>query len=403
MPHSPQELLSRPPHSVINRQAILERFGADKLALVLEMAATGDVLADAAIETSRSPATVKTDLLEAGIRCGLASLEAPPPALHQLLRDSESTPPWIDASRIEHGAQAYLSVGPLWLSAALGPGSLAHTYSSPTIAAVLMQTANLDARAMRRLAETAAWNHQVARPAALRAGAPGYVHNLQVRMLHARVRAGLLRKDWANETLGMPISQLDMARTWLDFTYVPFTALEKVGITFTAEEFQDMYHLWQLIAHQLGVDPRLYRLAHDQPSGAELLALIDGCVGEPDDNSRALTVKMLEALGTSLHPALQMPQDVAIDFAHTLCRHFHGDTMADKLGAIKNWTAGLIPTFTNANRYQRLQERADSQLRRQKIEQTMAAFDQIDAQLQGPTTYQVNITELAADHLPQTA
>jgi len=341
--------------------------------------------------------------LDDGIRQGLDSLAEPPPALLAFLQGSESVPSWIDSERIHQGSEAYLSIGPLWLTASLGPGSLAHTYSSPAIARVLMQTGNLDARTARRLAETAAWNHQVARPGALQAGAPGYVHNLQVRMLHARVRNGILRKDWNVAELGMPISQIDLARTWLDFTYVPFRALESVGITFTPEEIRDMYALWHLIAHQLGVAPELYRLAYDQPSGAELLSLIDACTGEPDDNSRILTQKLLQTVGPVLQHSLQMPTDVATDFVRALCRHFQGDAMADKLGVETNWTSSLIEKFTDANRYQRLQERADNQLRQRKIKETIAAFDQADSALQGPTTYQRNIQTVSDDHLPKTA
>ncbi|MCY1267838.1 hypothetical protein D9M68_205480 [compost metagenome] len=384
------ELLQRPPHSVTNRTALLDRFGAEPLELLLEMAATGDPLADAVIAEQRGLAQANR-LATQGIAQGLASLEQAPPALHALLSQAESVPAWVDAERLRKGAEAYLSIGLEWLTIALGPGSLAHTYSSPAIAKVLMATGNLDQRAERRLVETAVWSHQVARPGGLAVGARGYVHSLQVRLLHARVRNHLLDQGWPAAMLGMPINQLDLARTWLDFTYVPFNALQKVGIDFNTEEFADLYHLWQLIAHLLGVDPRLYRRVHDQASGAELLALIDASIAAPSDNSRQLTGKMLQALGQRLHVPLQMAEADAVLLMHSVCRLFHGDELADRLGAEPNWTSAMLPALTERNRAQRQGERLDPERRRQKIAQTLLAFDQADGTLEGPTAYQDNL------------
>ncbi|UVE18400.1 DUF2236 domain-containing protein [Pseudomonas sp. LS44] len=392
------DLLDRAPHPVLNHRAILERFGADQLELLLEMAMLGDPLADAVIAEQRGLAQANRAAAQ-GIAHGLASLEQAPPALRALLEQAESVPEWVDAARIRKGAEAYLSVGLEWLTISLGPGSLAHTYSSPAIAKVLMATGSLDSRAERRLVETAVWNHQVARPDGLARGGRGYVHSLQVRLLHARVRGGLLNKGWPQATLGMPINQLDLARTWLDFTYVPFNALQKVGIDFDAEEFADLYHLWQLIAHLLGVDPRLYRLAHDQQSGAELLALIDASIAAPDHHSRQLTSKMLQALGQRLQPALQMAEEDAVLLMHSVCRLFHGDQLADQLGAESNWTAAMLPALTEKNRAQRQLERHNPELRRQKIEKTLLAFDQADGAVEGATAYQDNLAAPAAETL----
>ncbi|MNO76076.1 Latex clearing protein precursor [compost metagenome] len=381
--------------SVLNRDAILQRFGAEKLDLLLEMSLCGDPLADALVVEQRANPQVNGAAAR-GIVNGLASLERPAPALREWLEQAESVPAWMDAERIRKGVDAYLSIGLEWLTISLGPGSLAHTYSSPAIARVLMATGNLDQRADRRLLETAMWNHQVARPGGLAIGAPGYVHSLQVRLLHARVRSGLLEKGWPVATLGMPINQIDMARTWLDFTYVPLNSLQKVGIDFSDEEFADLYHLWQFIAHLLGIDPRLYRLAHDQRSGAELLALIDASIAPPDESSRQLTAKMLDALGRRLHQGLQMAEEDAVMLMHSVCRLFHGDELAGQLGAEENWTVAMLPAMAERNRAQRQQERLDPELRRQKIEKTLQAFDQADGAMQGDTAYQGNLSVEAA-------
>ncbi|NSX17022.1 DUF2236 domain-containing protein [Cupriavidus taiwanensis] len=390
------------PGRAIDQGALAARFGAEATALVMEMAASADPLADAAIAALNSGQAGHPAILQAGLREGRASLSDSPEAIDALLRQAESIPPWVDPERIRRGAETYLSIGALWTSISLGPGSLAHTYSSPAIASVLMATGNLDAQSPRRLLETAVWQQQTLRPGGLAAGAPGYIHTLQVRILHARVRAGLLARGWDTTQRGMPISQLDMLRTWLDFTYVPFNALEKIGIEYDAAEFRDLYHVWQLVAHLLGIEERYYRRMTDQASGAEMLALIDAAAGEPDQAAVTLTAKMLDAAAQRLGPALGMPADAAVGLMHAFCRLFHGDDFADKLGVQRNWWSGLMPVFANSNRYQRLLERSDPEVRQRKINATLAAFDQQIAALEGETTYQHNLSAYSGAGMPKT-
>ncbi|MCY1341874.1 hypothetical protein D9M69_278420 [compost metagenome] len=390
------------PGRALDQAALAARFGAEATALVMEMASSADPLADAAIAALNSGQAGHPAILQAGLREGRASLSNPPEAIDALLRQAESMPPWVDPERIRRGGEAYLSIGALWTSISLGPGSLAHTYSSPAIASVLMATGNLDAQSPRRLLETAVWQQQTLRPGGLVAGAPGYIHTLQVRILHARVRVGLLARGWDTTQRGMPISQLDMLRTWLDFTYVPFNALEKIGIEFDADEFRDLYHVWQLVAHLLGIEDRYYRRVTDQASGAEMLALIDAAAGEPDQAAATLTAKMLDAAAQRLGPALGMPADAAVGLMHAFCRLFHGDDFADKLEVQRNWWSGLMPVFANSNRYQRLLERSDPEVRQGKIAATLAAFDQQIAALKGETTYQHNLSAYSGAGMPRT-
>lgn len=393
-------LLDGPPFNIVHRERIIERFGAQALAQLLDMAAAGDLLADSAVQELRQAPQEQRGSLQEGIRHGLHSLAGPPGAVRQLLMDVETTPDWVDPGSLLRGSEAALSIGPLWMSISLGPGSLAHTYSSPTIAKVLMATGNLDTSALRRLQETGIWEQQALRPGGLAPGAAGYIHTLQVRMLHARVRAGMLGKEWDTTQQGMPVSQLDMVRTWLDFTYVPFSALEKVGITFTEDELHDLYHLWQWVAHLLGIEPRYYRQAADHLSAGRLLAMIDAVSAGPDENSRQLTQRMLVALGQTLQPALGMPVDITIDLMHSFCRLFHDEAIADALGARANWTQALLPVLADANRYQRHLERSDEAVRRKKMAMTLGYFDQILQGLEGRTAYQENIVDVGKAGLP---
>ncbi|MBS0425694.1 MAG: DUF2236 domain-containing protein [Proteobacteria bacterium] len=362
----------------------------------------GDPLADAVIHEFDNDPRLDRALIDRGIRHGLASLPGCPPALGALLWAAEAASSSADAIRAMHGAEAWLTIPAFWLTVALGPGSLAHTYSSPPIAKVLMNTRNLQERTARRLAETATWSHQIVRPGGLAPGAPGYVHTLQVRLLHARVRAATLRAG-TPQNGRMPISQLDLLRTWLDFTAVPFNALQRLGLGFQEADIADLYALWQGIAHLLGVEPAYYHDIECQADALALLAAIDDVLPPPDENSRALTASMLEATAHLLRPKLHMPADVAVGLMRAFCRHIHGDEAADALGVETTWTTALLPGLVDANRYRRNREASCEDVRRHRIETTLKEFDAADHAIAGETTYQANVRDPSPRSLPVTA
>lgn len=374
------------------------QFGADAQALVAQMAQGADPLADALTAVLMTGPRSLAELLKQGIAQGHAAVPDAPPEMTALLRQAQTRPSWANAQQVQRGVDAYLGIGALWLGIALGPGSLAHTYSSPSVARVLIATANLKDRAMRRLQETANWQYHTMRPGSLEPGAPGYVHTLQVRLLHARVRANLLAQGWNVAERGLPINQLELMRTWLDFTAVPFHAMGKLGIEFTPEEYQDLYHAWHGVAHLLGIEERYYRRVHDQASGEAMLALIDAASGAPNADSALLTTHMLEAAGQRLAPLMQIPPEVAVGLMQGFCRLIHGDEMADRLAVPRTWWAALMPTFANANRYQRLLQRQDAQVHGSKVQATLGAFDQLIDLLKGETTYQRNLNPQAPVH-----
>jgi len=393
--------LSVPPFNVFNRAEIIDRFGADKLALLLEMATSGDRPADDVVAELSKASDDHQHILNAGIRHGHRSLVAPPPSISALLKQAESIPHWVNGLSVQRGSEAYLASGALWMTVAIGPGSLAHTYGSPTISKVLMKTGNLDERTDRRLAETAIWLHHVLRPGGLHQGADGYVHTMQVRMLHARVRATLLKHGWNTTDFGVPISQLDMLRTWLGFTYIPCSALQKIGITFDEHESRELYDLWKLIAHILGIEERFSRYVVDDASAAELLALIDASCAKPDDSCRLLMDKMLTSIGRRLHAALGVHEEVSIQLMHAFCRLFHGDEFADKVEAKRSWVANLLPQIAHFNRCERQLERNNKVLRARKIAQTLDSFDRKIAAMKGETAYQSAIARTFSLELPQ--
>ena len=129
---------------------------------------------------------------------------------------------------------------------------------------------------------------------------------------------------------GVPINQIDLARTLLDFTYVPITAMHRLGVGFTADERDDVYHLFRHVGHLLGLDPDLHFDNHEQATRlVELLAEVSGTA---DEASRALVEALLQAYDELLSPVLHTPAPVTHQLVLALARVFHGRTVGATVG-----------------------------------------------------------------------
>lgn len=389
------------PASLVHLDRARKRFGTQQVELLIELMYQGDPLADALIQETDALGVSAKEKIRSGIQNGLVSLESPPPALQTFLESTEQVPEWVVAERLKRGSDAYNSIGDVWITLSLGPGSLAHTYSSPSIAKVLVKTGNLTKMARRRIIETGVWNIETTLPGGLERGAKGYIHNLQVRLLHARVRANLLKQGWDRAETGLPINQVEMVRTWLDFTYVPLRALQQLGLTFTDEEFADLYHFWRYVAYLLGIDDRLIQSLTDQQSAHQVLDLIDSTIAPPNEDAKVLTHAMLESVAEFLAPALKTPYAFNFDFASALVRQFHGDVIGDQLGVKRTWVSWLLPLFKWQNQFRRFQERRNPQRRAEGIARTAAKLKEL-AVIEGLTTYQQNADNPSDQHLPVT-
>jgi hypothetical protein len=175
------------------------------------------------------------------------------------------------------------------------------------------------------------------------------VQTAQVRLLHARVRATALKHGWDSEEWGVPINQVDIARTWLDFTLVPQLAMEKLGIVFSEEEQHAIYRYWWYIAYLLGLDERFYLAYGDNTQALVMKDLLDSTVAAPDENSALLTGAQLDA-GADLLAAgpLGMDKPAVRDLLNGLLRYFHGDELADGLKVPPSPATPLIPLLKAA-------------------------------------------------------
>ena len=342
---------------------------------------TGDPLADA-VAADRIPRGVLDDALHHRAFDGAPSLVA--------LRDQlEVRPSGLQTERMARGSRAYLGIGTTWMQLLLGPGSLVNTYRSPSIAAVLTATGRLDsATAGRRIQETGLWLGSAVLPDALMAGAPGYVATAQVRLLHAGVRRQLLKGGWDANRWGVPINQIDLARTLLDFTYVPITAMHRLGVGFTADERDDVYHLFRHIGHLVGLDPDLHFDNHAQAT--RLVELLEEVSGTADEASRALVEALLQAYDELLSPVLHTPAPVTHQLVLALARVFHGRTVGETVGlpGPAPWASATVRALGFANSALRLLGRAVPAVRNHVVDQTATAIRGFPETLGGPALYQ---------------
>jgi hypothetical protein len=331
------------PERAVDLAAARTRHG-DRVDLMLRALQAGDPLADAVLAEFDQLGRPARAALGRGLAEGRASVPDAPPAVAALLAHTETVPGWVSAELLDEGDRTSLAVPPHWRSLAFVGGSLAHTYRSPAIARLLVGTGRLTTAAPRRLAETGLWNASVVLPGGLRHGAPGYVQTVQVRLLHARVRATATAHGWDTGRWGVPINQADVARTWLDFTVVPFTFLEGIGYRLTDEEQSRLYRYWWYVGHLLGLDEEFFLGIEDHQQAGELLDLLDSTSAAPDENSRALVAASNRAATSGWR-----------DLLNALAGRYHGDAAAG-LGIAESPVTSVLPLLAageaRARRYQ---------------------------------------------------
>lgn len=357
--------------------------------LMMRLALQADPAADQVVQDLQDASTTTRSMLLDGMKQGVATIPHAPASFRTMLMDAELAVSEVSSQTLATAREPYLTMGPLWTSVSLGPGSLAHTYADPDVAAVLMRTGNLtEQTAARRLLETQIWNISAWREGGLSVGGLGYVQTLQVRLLHARVRSSLLSQGWLQHHGSVPINQCQMIRTWLDFTFVAWQALQKMGFEWQDDHVRPIYSMWRLIGRLLGIDPDVLSGIQDHGNAQKLLQQIDAGSELPSDDSRSLTRAMLNALGTRLAPAWGMPPEVSILFAESMCRLFHGDELADQMGLKPNWTGSLLPIYADANRLRVMRAASDQDFRLQLFAQSQKAFDVIRNSLQGDAAFE---------------
>jgi hypothetical protein len=221
----------------------------------------------------------------------------------------------------------------------LSAGALIRVYDSPSIATVLAATGRLIDGAERRIRETGQWVATAMLPGALRPGEAGYIATLQVRLLHAQKRNVARRRGYDEAAFGAPINQVDLARTWMDFTLTSLRAEELMGFGLTTNESATLYRYWWLVAHLLGIDARLVEGLASHEQAARVDELLQAVTGPPIAESAQLAAATVASVSSDLHEALSIPTGLGAKALSTLARRFHGETLSNDLGLAFSSTA----------------------------------------------------------------
>ncbi|MEV1290801.1 oxygenase MpaB family protein [Pseudonocardia sp. NPDC049635] len=385
------------------RAELVARFGEARADLVGRALRTGDPLADAVVDEIRARGRAVREQFDRGIRHGLASLQDPPPAVAALLSSAESLPAGITPAVVEAGARPVFTSPPPVHTLSLSAGALLRTYGSPSIAVLLDTTGRLVDGAERRLTETGRWLLSATLPGALRPGEPGYVMTLQVRILHAHMRELARTRGYDERAHGTPINQIDLARTWLDFTLVSLRAEETIGFGLTDAEIAEVYTYWQLLGHLLGIDAELTAGVTGHRAAARLDDLVTAVTGPLAPQARVLAGATVDAIAALLVGSLRLPRPVGRLLLEVLARRFHGPQVADALGLRRS---RLLEVAVGAGsrvvrfRRERLRRRPaaleDSRRRNVAATRALLADDQI-----GPALFQSYRGEPGPRHAPE--
>lgn len=281
-------------------------------------------------------------LFDQASRMGVERVPSAPASFHAFFEQVERAPMWVDWETVDRGGEVLLRAGPLG-GIVLALKSLVLGYSSPAGNKPLVFSGRLQEQAARRLNETARFVQATITPGSMRPRAEGWRITLKVRLVHAHVRRMILRSGrWNAPAWGAPVNQHDQAGTSLLFSAIVLEGLRQLGMRIARRDAEAYMHLWRWSGWLMGIDPEL--LPATETEGVRLGHVIAATMGEPDDDSRALTRALLEAP----LQAAKTRGDLAnakrlVRFSAAMCRELLGEEMADKLAVPRTSWRYMVP------------------------------------------------------------
>jgi len=316
------------------------RFG-DRVDRLAPFLLKGDPLADTLVESMEGmPAGRGFSLFQEALKKPSTRGLDLPPAMRTFFDEVEHVPAWVDWAAIERGGELLLRSGILG-GFVLAAGSLILGYASPGGNKPLVMSGRLVERAPRRLGETSRFVQATASAGGLRRMGAGYDITLKVRVMHAKVRRMLRRSPrWSTEAWGDPVNQHDMAATTLLFSLVFLEGVRAMGLDVDRDESECFMHLWRYSGYLIGVDPEL--LPTSEAEAWRLAHLVRATQGAPDEDSRALTRALFEAVGGGNTPEERRLGPMRKGIGHGVCRALVGDNLADQLGVPRTKTYAAV-------------------------------------------------------------
>ena len=309
-----------------------------------------DPLADRAVEAIAALAPDRrgsAELIDRALSPGGWKDAAVPAELRALVETARTLPAWLDERAAQRGGDVVTRTGVIG-GVVLGLKSLVFGYASPGGNKPLMFSGRLKEQATSRLNETSRFVQATCGPGTLVPDGAGWRITLKVRLMHAQVRRLILAgrpggQTWDPARWGAPINQHDMAATALLFSQVFVEGVRQLGAQVSAEEAEDVLHLWRWSAHLIGVDPELQ--IDNERAAQRLSALIVATQAPPDDDSRALTSALLHSGETNTRPEVRR---APFDVGYAICRFLLGGELASELRVPRSRYELAVPVAMRA-------------------------------------------------------
>ena len=305
-----------------------------------------DPLADAVVEAYRKDPSLGRTQLNQAIEHGINAVTRPHAALRAYMAHVEEVPSWVDFEQINRGARAYQRLGHASMLI-LSAWSLMNGYHCAPAIKPLAATGQLESKAPRRLAETSRFVTETAQVDGLRRSGQGYKIAVRVRIMHAHVRAMLLRQDtWDTPAWGLPINQADMLGTIIEFSILVIRGAAQMGFKLSHQDKEDILHLWRYSGHLSGVDADLLERMNGIDRGDRFAELVHLVQPGPDADSLALAAALRKVPGQNANTRFEKAMSHFVTRYHDgLTWAFNGDKIAGDLEIPnRHWRHALIPT-----------------------------------------------------------
>lgn len=304
---------------------------AGQMAVIRDAMLQGDPLADAVVALyGELPAGQGRKLTDQALEQGIESIDNPPPALAALFRQVDHEPIWLDRDLIRLGCEVSYRVG-LAGELVLRNMSLMGGYLAGAAAKPLVFTGQLDRMANRRLVETSKFWMDVTTPGGLERDQEGFKSAVRVRLMHAQVRAMLLKSGKWEMAWGHPLNQWDSMGTILEFSVIFLTGLRAQGYLFRRREREAVVHLWRYVGYLMGVDERI--LPTNDADSMRALYQVMATVGDSDDDTRRLGEALANASLQNRQGRLaRQVGKLEYTLRAGFTRYILGDEAGDKLG-----------------------------------------------------------------------
>jgi hypothetical protein len=257
-----------------------------------------------------------------------------PPKALAYFEDTAAMPAWADKERIATAQRMFTRDG-LAVATALFTSSLPQAYAARNGARVLLGTTGMTMHVERRIFETAQFIFDVLDEGSFGAAGRGLRAAQKVRLLHATIRHLTLRQAGWDLAWGVPINQEDLGGTLMTFSCVVLDSMRRMRAGFSPDEAEAFLHLWKVVGHYMGVDPRL--LPRNVADGEALMEHIRATQWQASPEGAQLAAALVGMMAKFL------PGRTLDGLPIAMMRELAGDHCADLLGLPQaGWTRRIV-------------------------------------------------------------